>query len=137
MQPCWDHLFNSIAMKVISRKAHGFLDYIVSLFLIFSPWMIGFARGGNETTVPIVIAVLTLLYSLLTDYELGPGKVISFKTHLLLDTLSGITLAASPWLFGFAEFVYLPHLIMGLAEIAVVAMTSTKPSSSAIARQAI
>jgi hypothetical protein len=37
--------------------------------------------------------------------------------HLGLDAGSGVILAASPWIFGFAALVYLPHLILGLFEI--------------------
>lgn len=63
----------------------------------------------------------------MTDYELGVIKTLSMKTHLTLDMLSGIFLAASPWIFGFADDVYLPHLVFGLLEIGVVLMTKTQP----------
>lgn len=50
--------------------------------------------------------------------------------HLLFDLLSGILLAASPWLFGFADQVYLPHLIIGMLEIGAALMTKTGPAHS-------
>jgi hypothetical protein len=55
-------------------------------------------------------------------------RVIPMRTHLALDTASGLLLAASPWLFGFVESVYLPHLIMGAFEIGAAAMTRRTPS---------
>jgi hypothetical protein len=76
----------------------------------------------------IILGAMALLYSLMTRYELGMMKVIPMKTHLTLDVLSGIVLAASPWIFNFDERVYLPHLILGLFEIGAGLMTKTTPS---------
>jgi hypothetical protein len=112
-------------MKVISTKAHGMLDYLVGLLLIASPWLLDFDRGGAETWVPVILGASTILYSLLTNYEYGAYRVLSMKTHLALDAASGIFLAASPWIFGFNEYVYLPHLILGIFELVAVLMTDT------------
>ncbi len=112
-------------MKVISTRAHGVLDYVVGGLLIASPWLFDFARGGVETWLPVILGAGAILYSLVTDYELGAVRKLSMRSHLWLDALSGVLLAASPWLFGFAEYVYLPHLIIGLAEIGVAMMTKT------------
>ena len=110
-------------MKFIDRKTHGYLDYIVGLLLIASPWLLGFDRGGAETWVPVILGAGVIMYSLLTDYELGAARKIPFGTHLTLDILGGIFLAVSPWLFNFDEHVYLPHLIMGIMEIGVASFT--------------
>ncbi len=48
-------------------------------------------------------------------------------THLTLDLLSGVLLAASPWLFGFSGFVYVPHLVLGVLEVGAALMTKTTP----------
>jgi hypothetical protein len=49
------------------------------------------------------------------------------KTHLNIDLMSGILLAASPWIFGFSDRVIAPHLILGLLEIGAALMTKTVP----------
>ena len=110
-------------MRFIPTKAHGVLDYLVGLFLIVAPWVLGFARGGAETWVPVVLGVMALVYSLFTDYELGAMKVLPMRWHLTLDFMSGLLLAASPWLFGFADYVYLPHLILGIFEMGAALFT--------------
>jgi hypothetical protein len=51
--------------------------------------------------------------------------------HLALDLIAGIFLAVSPWLFGFSDYVYLPHLILGLLEIGAALFTQTVPSHRA------
>src|SRR3954469_151434 len=104
-------------MRVIETKTHGYLDYIMGVLLIAAPWIFGFARGEAETWVPVILGVVVILYSLLTDYELGASPVISMRTHLMLDVIGGAVLAASPWLFGFADYIWQPHLILGILEI--------------------
>ncbi len=78
--------------------------------------------------IPIILGISAVLYSIITNYELGFFKIISFKTHLLIDALSGILLASSPWFFGFAGDIYIPHFLFGLLEIVVVIFTKTNTS---------
>jgi hypothetical protein len=102
----------------------------MGVLLIASPWIFGFADNETAKWIPVILGIGALLYSLLTDYEFGMSKTISMKTHLTLDTVSGIFLAASPWIFGFADEVYMPHLILGILEIGAAAMTKSTPSSA-------
>lgn len=113
-------------MKIISTKVHGVLDYMMGILLIASPWLFGFASGGWETWLPVVLGVSAILYSLMTRYEMGLSDNISMRTHLTLDIMSGILLAAAPWIFGFADQVYLPHLILGIAEVGAASLTTSK-----------
>lgn len=117
-------------MKVINTRTHGYLDYIMGILLIASPWMFDFARNGAETWVPVILGVSTILYSLFTNYELGVSRRIPMRTHLMLDTVSGILLAVSPWIFGFADYVWQPHLILGILELGAVLMTKREPGVS-------
>lgn len=115
-------------MRFIPTKVHGYLDYLMGALLIAAPWLFDFAAGGAETWVPVILGAGAILYSLMTDYELGVTKGISMRTHLMLDLMSGILLAASPWLFGFADYVWEPHLILGLLEIGAALMTKREPT---------
>ncbi len=116
-------------MKIISTKVHGVLDYLVGFILIISPWLFGFANSGAQTTIPVILGIGTILYSIITKYELGIFKIIPFRIHLIIDALSGILLASSPWLLGFADNVRVPHLVFGILEIVVVALTKTHTSA--------
>lgn len=115
-------------MRFLSTKIHGVLDYVMGLVLVGAPWLFGFAAGGPETWIPVVLGISVILYSLITDYELGVTKGISMSTHLWLDGISGLFLAASPWLFNFSEIVYLPHVVLGVAEFFAAITTKTVPS---------
>ena len=97
--------------------------------LIASPWIFGFSNNSSATYVPVALGLGTLIYSLLTDYEPGLVKVIPFKVHLVLDVLSGMLLAASPWIFGFASQVSMPHVVLGLLE--VIASVTTQNQNMA------
>lgn len=117
-------------MNLISTRTHGTMDYLMGIVLIIAPWVLQFARGGAETWIPVILGAGVIFYSLLTNYELGTAQVISMPAHLWMDGIGGLFLALSPWLFGFAELVYLPHLILGILEIGAATMTDPTPSAT-------
>jgi len=116
-------------MRFIPTRIHGMLDYSTGLLLIAAPYLLGIADGGAEQWILIALGVGAIIYSLLTRYEWGVLPLIPMPVHLMLDAASGVLLAASPWLFGFAERVYLPHLLLGLFEIAASSMTRLTPAT--------
>jgi uncharacterized membrane protein len=113
-------------MKPIDSKTHGTLDYAMGIFLIVAPSIFGLDKGQPESVILYALGIAALVYSLITDYELGIFKILPFRIHLTLDVLSGIFLSASPWLLDFADRVYLPHVILGLIEIAAGVMTRSQ-----------
>jgi hypothetical protein len=104
-------------MRFISRKFHAVLDYITGILLIAAPWLFNFEDVDSAKWVAIAVGILILGMSFMTDYEGGGKKAISMSGHLTMDVIAGIFLAASPWLLNFDEYVYLPHLIVGIMEI--------------------
>jgi hypothetical protein len=117
-------------MRFLSTRAHGVIDYLTGILLLAAPYLLGFATGGPEQWVPMAIGASILVMSLITDYELSIARLIPMPAHLAVDGLGGALLAASPWLFGFSDRVYLPHLIVGLFEIGTSLMTRTRSSDS-------
>ena len=107
-------------MRFIPTRFPAPLDYIVGAVLIAAPWIFQFSESGAATAVSIVLGVGLIVYSLFTDYELGVWKVAPMAVHNLIDIVAGGVLAASPWLFGFADEsanVWLPHVVVGLAAV--------------------
>jgi hypothetical protein len=107
-------------MRFIPTKFHAPLDYIVGAGLIAAPWIFQFPDNSAATVVPIVLGIGLIAYSLLTNYELGLWKVAPMAVHNLIDIAAGALLAASPWLFGFADEsanVWVPHVVVGLAAV--------------------
>jgi intracellular septation protein A len=107
-------------MRFIPTKSHAPLDYIVGVALIAAPWIFQYSDVTAATVVSIVLGIGLIAYSLLTDYELGVWKVAPMAVHNLIDVVAGAFLAASPWIFGFADEsanVWVPFVVVGLAAI--------------------
>ena len=107
-------------MRFIPTKFHAPLDYIVGAALIAAPWIFQFSEHTAATVVPVVLGIGLIVYSLFTDYELGVWKVAPMAVHNLLDIAAGAVLAASPFIFGFADELRTsgpPHVVVGPAAI--------------------
>ena len=118
-------------MRFIDTRTHGYTDYLVGIILILAPYLFGFADGSAAQWVPQILGLGAIVYSLLTDYELGAMRVIPMPVHLGLDFASGLLLLASPWLFGFADRIAWPHVLFGLIEIGASLTTQTRPHARA------
>ncbi|MHA4739129.1 SPW repeat domain-containing protein [Dyadobacter sp. MSC1_007] len=115
-------------MKLFSTSTHAKIDYLASIFFMASPWIFGFKESVPATWTMIAIGLMALLMSLFTDYEGGMVRSIPMRVHLTADVFAGAFLASSPWLFGFADEVFLPHMVMGLFEVSAGLLTSKHPS---------
>jgi hypothetical protein len=107
-------------MRFIPTKFHAPLDYIVGAVLIAGPWIFQYSDSGAATAVSIVLGIGLIAYSLFTNYELGLWKVAPMAVHNLIDVVAGALLAASPWLFGFADEganFWAPFVVIGVAAI--------------------
>jgi hypothetical protein len=114
-------------MKVLDTRTHGIIDYVVGVLLILAPFILGFATGGPAMWTPIIIGLLIIGQSLLTDYELGVMRKIPMSTHLGIDMAAGAVLLVSPFIFGFADLIWWPHVIVGAAEIIIALVTKRVP----------
>ncbi len=126
-----DAPYTGEAMRIPTR-VHGMLDYASGLLLIVAPYLFGFANGGAAQWVPMIVGAAILLMSLITDYELSLTRIIPMPVHLGMDVAGGLLLLASPWLFGFADQVRWPHVILGILEIGAGLMTRTTPNTAGL-----
>src|SRR3954452_3481764 len=125
-------------MNLIPTRIHGIVDYVVGVALIAAPWIFQFNDVSSAKWVAIGVGCTIIVYSLLTDYELGAIRPISMRGHLLLDVAGGGFLAASPWIFGFADDgtnVWLPHVLVGLGEVGIAAMSNPWPNDDEARRR--
>jgi hypothetical protein len=109
-----------VAMRFIPSRYHAPLDYIVGAVLIAAPWIFQFSDIGAATAVSIVLGAGLIAYSLVTDYELGVWRVAPMAVHNLIDIVAGALLAASPWLFGYADEganTWVPFVVIGVAAV--------------------
>lgn len=104
-------------MKFINRKTHAVMDYLVGVILIAAPWLLGFGDSEPAKWSAVGVSAVLLVLSLITDYEGGVIKAVPMGFHLGMDVVAGLFLATSPWLLGYQNQVFLPHLIVGILEI--------------------
>ncbi len=116
-------------MRVISTRAHGMIDYLSGGMLLSAPSLLGLTEVPASARVFRLAGGGAVLYSLLTDYELGAVRVLPMPVHLAMDAASGALLASSPWLLGFAKEGprhWVPHVLAGATEILAASTTRTR-----------
>jgi hypothetical protein len=118
-------------MRFLSTRAHGMLDWFMGPLLILAPFLLDLDRSNAEGLVPLVLGIAMVVLTFFTDYEMGVVRRIPMPTHLAMDAASGALLALSPWLFGFSDRVWAPHLILGLIEMGTSFMTQRQPAHRA------
>jgi len=125
------------SIRFLPTAVHGVFDYAGAIGLVASPLIFGFADvGGIAVFLPIVLGAGLLIYSLLTDYELGIPvvKFIPMSVHLSVDFVASAFLAVAPFLFGYKNLglnVWLPQVIAGISVILLVLVSKTDPQVNA------
>jgi hypothetical protein len=113
--------------RVITPEMHGVTDYAAAGLLMLAPQIFGFEEeGGAAVAIPRMVGAMILAQSLMTNYKVGVFKVLPFRTHLALDYPTSLFLAASPFLFGFANRkpnAWVPHVVAGLGAFTISMLT--------------
>ena len=125
-------------LRFIRSRAHGVLDYVTGVVLIAAPWIFQFNDIAAAKWTAIGVGVAMIASAALTNYELSVVRVIPMHVHLGMDAVMGAFLALSPWLFGFSDEgtnAWLPHVVVGLMEIAVAAMSDPWPERDDLKRR--
>lgn len=55
-------------------------------------------------------------------------RIIPTRTHGVIDYVTGVLLVAAPWLFGFADVVWMPHVAFGFFAIVMGLLTVKEPT---------
>jgi hypothetical protein len=118
-----------VSQRGVSTKTHGVLDLVTSGTLLAAPRLLGLEKESRAASVLWMAGGGALVYSMLTDYEFGLVKVLPMRAHLAMDAASGVFLASSPWLFGFANKgprYWAPHALMGAGEVLAALASRTR-----------
>ena len=113
--------FSNWLIKILGKmhdqsfRNHTLLDFLGGNFAIAFPFLLGIDRSLGETWIPVVCGFALLLNNFFTDHDLGIFRHLNGRQHFALDVAIGIVIAISPWLAGFWHYVFMPHLVFGLA----------------------
>ena len=116
-------------MRFIPTLVHGVIDYIVGLVVIALPFMLGF-QGATRLTL-VALGIIAILYSLITDYELGAVRYLRVRFHLLLDIVFAVAMLALPSLLEFPPDLRWPNYLIGVAALVLVATTEIRATGTA------
>ena len=119
-----------MSLRVIPTSVHGVLDYLTGSALLAAPELFRLKDVPPAALTPRLAGAGATAYSLITDYELGAVRLLPMPVHLALDAMSGVLLASSPWLLGYAKNgrrYWLPHTLVGASEILAALTTKTQP----------
>ncbi|MBF9255357.1 SPW repeat protein [Pontibacter sp. 172403-2] len=117
-------------MRFIPTRFHGILDYIVGIIFVIAPWVFDFADSSAATWTMVIAGIIVLVQAVCTNYEPGIIKKIPMTSHLMMDFGLGVILALTPWMFNFADEVYVPHVVGGIFSILASLTTHRVPSTS-------
>jgi len=117
--------------RFLPTRLHGLIDFATPPVLLVAPALLKLDRSSLAALAPRVAGVSALAYSLVTDYETAPRRTLPMPVHLALDAMSGVALAAAPWLSGDARRgtrYWLPHAAAGASEVLLALVTQTAPA---------
>ena len=113
-------------LRVIPTKVHGAVDMATGPVLIAAPTLLRMNGSKGATIPPRAVGAAAIVNALLTDYEFGLKRLLPMRTHLALDAVGGVTLAATPFLTRASKKGvrhWLPHAVLGANEV-VLALTT-------------
>lgn len=116
-------------MRFIPTLVHGVIDYIVGLVVIAMPFMLGF-QGATRMTL-VALGIIAILYSLITDYELGVVRYLRVRFHLMLDIFFAIAMLTLPLFLDFPADLRWPNYLIGIAALTLVATTEIRATGTA------
>jgi len=88
-------------LNLLPARIHGIGDYGSAFALIIVGLLVdgsGEARGTG-----VVLGLVLLVVSILTDYPLGVRRIIPFKLHSAGDYLGAGALIVAPFVLGFSD----------------------------------
>lgn len=92
-------------MKILSTKIHGFIDYVVALSMICTPFVMPHNFTLATTLILMLGGVAIVLNSLGTNYEFGIFRNISVKDHLRIDACIAMLICLLPIFFPFDYYI--------------------------------
>ena len=106
------------ATRVCSLLHYG----SVVLFLL-TPVLSGGATDGPQTWIPVGLGVLMAGVTFAAKDRIGPARLVDGSTRQNVEMAGSTLLVLSPWLFGFADLTWRPHLLVGQVGIGVSMLT--------------
>lgn len=121
-------------MHLISSRVHTWIGLVVGLVLVVAPWLLDFDEHVAPRVVAVAVGIWIVVNELATTSPASPLKIVPMRVHVVVDVVTGVFLAASPWLFGFADLTeraWVPHVVAGVLVAGYALVTDTSDATTA------
>jgi hypothetical protein len=79
------------------------IEPFAAILLIAAPWIFGFSDNDTATTISVIAGVVVLATGMSTRWRMSLVKLISLRTHFMMDVGLGIALIVIPFIAGFGD----------------------------------
>jgi hypothetical protein len=117
----------------ISHSFFGYFAYPLAIVTMASPWIFNSANGTHFVNVggaslffPFMFGWFSLLMAIFSNTK-GFINIFPSQMHCTLLTIVGFVIMVAPWLYGFHDRVFLPHLILGAINFIMGVYTKGSP----------
>jgi len=87
--------------------------------LLVAPWVCAFNDHLPATAITMSFGAAIIAYSAFTDFQLAAMRRVPLPIHFALDALVGGLLIGAPFMFGFADRTWIPHLVIGIVTASI------------------
>lgn len=113
-------------MNIIPSRIHTYIGLVVGIVLIAAPWLFGFSDESRPTWTAVIIGAFLLVNELVTTSPSSPVHLVPMRAHIGIEVVTGLVLAASPWIFQFDDLDtkdWVPHVVVGILVIVYALIT--------------
>ena len=110
----------------IPRLAHGLIEYLVGIFLIAAPFLLGYDDNNMPLGVSIATGVVILVLAAITQGPTGLVQQLPVSAHVTFDFLLAIFLIAAPFILGFGDDAAPRNLFIALGVVHLLISIGTR-----------
>jgi len=98
----------------ISLSFYGFINWLVVVLLLGSPWALGYYKvGGAALFLPLLFGWIEFIMAVFSNNKHGFFRQFPMEMHLFLDVIIGSFLLMSPFVYHYDNKVFWPQLLIG------------------------
>ncbi len=115
-----------MTLKVIPTSVHAAIDYATAPALLAAPKLLRIEPDTASARAPRLAGGLLGMLTPITDTPLAAKRWIPMRAHLAVDALTGVAVAAAPWVTGQRKRgarYWLPHALVGINEVGMALLT--------------
>ncbi|WP_299640322.1 hypothetical protein [uncultured Ruegeria sp.] len=114
-----------MSLRFVTRYVHAYLDYPVAFALMTLPFLLGLGQSNPLALwLSVVTGAAAFVLTVLTDHHLGIWRVLSYKFHLAVDLIVGITFLFAPSVLGFSGLDAVFYWLNGAAVVLVISLSA-------------